>query len=79
VPRRQAPETYTYFGMLFSVPDSHTFSRNRASRCESGRNALKSTGEFERFVGSAQPGEVGPIPSKRDDRIPMFTWHDNLG
>jgi hypothetical protein len=32
---QHAPETHTFFGTLFRVPDSHTFWRNPALGCKS--------------------------------------------
>ena len=38
------------FRHAIHVPETHTFSRNPASGCDSGSNALKSAAEFERFL-----------------------------
>ena len=60
MPLWQAPETHSYFGTLFRVPDSHTFSRNAASGNMIAQNALQSAAEFERFLRGDQPPLGGP-------------------
>jgi hypothetical protein len=48
---QHAPETHTFFGTWFCVPDSHTFSRNRARSRGDGQKRLKASSEIQRFSG----------------------------
>jgi hypothetical protein len=56
---RRVPESHTYFGTCFRVPDFHTFSRNLASDGKSRRNVRWQAAKIERYRGIAAGATLG--------------------
>ncbi len=46
----QTPESRTFFGTHFRVPDSHTIWRNQTRSADDGENAPKATSEIEPYI-----------------------------